>query len=296
MILGVASGKGGTGKTMVAVGLAAALAAHGGATLVDLDVEAPNAHLFFDLEPGGQVTEYLPVPVVNEEVCTRCGQCSDLCQFKAIAVLGQAIVVYDAMCHGCGGCWTICPEGAISQGQRELGQVSWGTAQDAPRLELVMGTLRIGEAMSPFLMKRVMQRVAAQVPVIVDAPPGTSCPMMTAAGFCDAILLVTEPTPFGLYDLRLAVAALRPSGKPLGVLVNRAGLGDQELFDYCQEEGLAVLAKIPFDRQVAQAYSQGRRLTSLRRNWERMLLKVYIHFLRELVLENEFSTMAKVSR
>jgi MinD superfamily P-loop ATPase len=296
MILGVASGKGGTGKTTVAVGLAAALAAHGGATLVDLDVEAPNAHLFFDLEPGGQVSEYIPVPLVDEEVCTRCGQCSDLCQFKAIAVLGQVIVVYDAMCHGCGGCWTICPEGAISQGQRELGQVSWGAARDVPGLDLIMGSLRVGEAMSPPLMKRVMERVDSQGPIIIDAPPGTSCPVMTAAGFCDAILLVTEPTPFGLYDLSLAVAALRPLGKPLGVVVNRAGLGDEKVFDYCQKEGLPVLAEIPFDRKVAQAYSQGRRMTSLRPNWERMLLDIYTHFLGELGLDEGRTPVAEVGR
>lgn len=296
MILGVASGKGGTGKTTVAVGLAAALAAHGGATLVDLDVEAPNAHLFFDLEPGGEVSEYMPVPVVDEEVCTRCGQCSDLCQFKAIAVLGQVIVVYDAMCHGCGGCWTICPEGAISQGQRELGQVSWGSARDVPGLDLIMGRLRVGEAMSPPLMKRVMERVDSQGPIIVDAPPGTSCPVMTAAGLCDAILLVTEPTPFGLYDLSLAVAALRPLGKPLGVVVNRAGLGDDKVFGYCQAEGLPVLAEIPFDREVAQAYSQGRRMTSLRPNWEPMLLDIYIHFLRELGLDEQWAPLAEIGQ
>ncbi len=296
MIIGVASGKGGTGKTTVAVGLATALAAHGGATLVDLDVEAPNAHLFFDLEPASQVKEHLPVPLVDEEICTRCGRCSDLCQFKAIAVLGQVIVVHDAMCHGCGGCWTICPEGAISQGQRELGQVSWGTTRDAPGLELVMGRLRVGEAMSPSLMRRVMDRVQGNGPIIIDAPPGTSCPLMTVAGFCDGILLVSEPTPFGLYDLRLALAALRPLGKPLAVLVNRAGLGDEGLFDFCQEEGLPILAEIPFDREVAQAYSQGGRLTSLRPDWEGMLLGVYTHFLRELVLESDVPVRAGAGR
>lgn len=278
MILAVASGKGGTGKTTVSVSLAALLAQDGPTTLVDLDVEAPNAHLFVEPHWQEQATQFLPVPVVDESRCTRCAACSDLCQFKAIAVLGDVIVTFDPMCHGCGGCWTVCPEQCISQGRRELGESLVGHAVDVDGLRLAMGRLRIGEAMSPPLMKRVMKLIPSDGDVIIDAPPGTSCPAMTATSFADALLMVTEPTPFGLYDLSLAVQALRPMNKPMGVVINRAGMGDDRVLGYCREQGLPILAEIPFDKEIARGYSNGKRLEQSRPALIKTLKDVIAHF------------------
>jgi MinD superfamily P-loop ATPase len=245
---------------------------------VDLDVEAPNAHLFLDPVWEGQETAYLPVPKVDEDACTRCGQCSDICQFKAIAVLGQAIVTFEPMCHGCAACWTICPEQCISQGRRELGQVSWGRAGSLNDLRLVMGKLRVGEAMSPPLMHKVMDRLETDGPVIIDAPPGTSCPAMASVGFASAVVLVTEPTPFGLYDLKLAAEAFSSLDIPMGVIINRAGLGDDKVTDFCLQKGLPVLARIPFDLEVARAYSRGERLVEVRPRLDHDLIRVWDHF------------------
>lgn len=282
MILAVASGKGGTGKTTVSAALAAALAARGPSLLVDLDVEEPNAHLFFDVTWDQERLEHMPVPLVDEDRCTRCGACSDLCQFKAIAVLGQAIVTFDPMCHGCGGCWTICPEKCIAQGRRELGLVRLGRANDAPGLALASGLLRVGEAMSPPLMKRVMAAVQPPVQTVIDAPPGTSCPAMTATRQADAILLVSEPTPFGLYDLQLAVEAMEPMNKPMAVIINRHGLGQDRVSAFCAKKDLPVLARIPFDRAIAEGYSRGQRLEAAAPQWGPRLVRIFDWFVGQL--------------
>lgn len=279
MILAIASGKGGTGKTTVAVSMAISLAARAQTTLVDLDVEAPNAHLFLETEWDISQRAYIPVPLVDEDRCTRCGACGDLCQFAAIKVLGQTIITFTPMCHGCTGCWTICPEKCISQDRRELGEVLGGKVYGVEgSLRLLMGRSRVGEAMSPPLMKKVMAAIEPTEAVVIDAPPGVSCPAMTACGFADAVLLVTEPTPFGLYDLKLAVSAFSSLGKPLGVVVNRAGLGDDRVYDYCREQGLEILAEIPYDREVALGYSQGQTLGQIKPQWGQRLAELYDHF------------------
>jgi len=258
MIVAVASGKGGTGKTTVAASLAWVWDRP--VTAVDLDVEEPNLHLFLKPQISGRETATMVVPVADEPKCTYCRSCADLCQFKAISVLGSVLLTFPEMCHGCGGCIAVCPEKALSAGARELGEISWGRA--AGRIGLFMGRQRVGEAMSPPLMRAVIAKLEQThkevgSDVIIDAPPGTSCPAINAVLPSDLILLVTEPTPFGFHDFRLAHEAFAPLQKPMGVVINRAGLGDRSVQDYCRSQHLPILAEIPFDRRLAEAYSKG---------------------------------------
>lgn len=257
MKIAIASGKGGTGKTTVS----AALASIWDRPLlaVDLDVEEPNLHLFLNPKISGRQEAFLEIPVVDDRKCTRCGRCSDLCQFKALSLLGDTLVTFPEMCHGCGGCFQVCPENALSCGSRLLGEISWGHTQNA---DFIMGCLRVGEAMSPPLMREVKAKIAEMydphgVDMIIDAPPGVSCPAVNAVMDADAVVLVTEPTPFGLYDLRLACSAFTALGLPLGVVVNRSGAGDDQVYAYCRQTGIEILAEIPFDLKVAEAYSRG---------------------------------------
>jgi len=257
MKIAVASGKGGTGKTTVTAALMSVWPSQVAA--VDLDVEEPNLHLFLNPDITEIIPAPLEVPVVDEDKCTHCRKCSELCQFKAISVFGEVILTFPEMCHGCGGCMIICPEGAISAGQRQLGEISVGTALGSP---FFMGRLRVGEAMSPPLMRSVLAELGRRIDqaacdILIDAPPGVSCPAITAVMECDAVVLVTEPTPFGVYDLKLAHEAFSKLGKPMGVVVNRAGIGDDTVYSFCRESSLPILAKIPYDRGIAAAYARG---------------------------------------
>jgi MinD superfamily P-loop ATPase len=258
MIVAVASGKGGTGKTTVTASLAAVW--DGPVVGVDLDVEEPNLHLFLQPVIAGSALAHMMVPEVEEAKCTYCGACSELCQFKAVSVFNQVILTFPEMCHGCGGCMAVCPENAISAGQRELGEIRWGQADDVGFLS---GRLRIGEAMCPPLMRLVKGRlnhILAETggDAIIDAPPGVSCPAVNAVLDSDVIVLVTEPTPFGVYDFKLAWEAFAPLKKPLGAVINRAGVGTEAIYRFCREKGLPILAEIPYDRAIAEAYAHGR--------------------------------------
>ena len=257
MIAAIASGKGGTGKTTVAASLASIWKEP--VTAVDLDVEEPNLHLF--LAPAFRSSEQvdLEVPVVDLDRCTRCRACSDLCQYKAITVMGDVVMTFPEMCHGCGGCLAVCPEGAVSPGARELGTMDEGTFENG---RFLMGRLRVGEAMSPPLMRVVKRRLKPVLDesgghALVDAPPGVSCPAVSAVMDSDVVVLVTEPTPFGFHDFKLAYEAFSPFGKPMGAVINRAGIGDESVRDFCREKGLPVLAEIPYSRAIAEAYSRG---------------------------------------
>lgn len=266
MIVSVASGKGGTGKTTVTASLAAVW--KGLLVAVDLDVEGPNLHLFLQPSLEGSETAVLETPVVDESRCSFCGVCSDLCQFKAISVLSKLVLTFPEMCHGCGGCIAICPEKAISPGTRKLGEISWGKAGE---VKFLMGRLRIGEAMSPPLMRQIKAKLTGMIAAngmdaIVDAPPGVSCPAVTAVMESDVIVLVTEPTPFGAYDFKLAWEAFSSLGKPMGAVINRAGMGNDEVYRFCAEKGLPILAEIPFDRAIAEAYARGRIIADLAPN------------------------------
>ncbi len=258
MIVAVASGKGGTGKTTVTASLTVTWPRP--VIAVDLDVEEPNLHLF--LKPEITSTEVVPleVPVVDESKCTYCRKCAELCQFKAISVMGRMIMTFPEMCHGCGGCMAICPEGAIGVGVRELGVMERGASRGA--IPCLTGRLRVGEAMSPPLMRFVRGRmrdlaVQTRADVLIDAPPGVSCPAMSAVADADVIVLVTEPTPFGFHDFKLAWEAFSPLDTPMAVVINRAGLGDGRVYEFCAEHKLPILAEIPYRRDIAEHYSKG---------------------------------------
>lgn len=258
MKLAVASGKGGTGKTTVSASLVSVW--KNPVIAVDLDVEEPNLHLFLRPEITGRRIAGLEVPVFDASKCTYCGKCGELCQFKAISLMGEVLLTFPEMCHGCGGCIAICPEKALSPGIRELGEMEWGSAGNAGFL---MGRLRVGEAMSPPLMRQVKEKLGEMTEekhadAIIDAPPGVSCPAVNAVMDSDFILLVTEPTPFGTYDLQLAHEAFKPLSIPMAVVVNRAGMGNDAVYEYCRSAGLEIFAEIPYDRTIAEAYSQGR--------------------------------------
>lgn len=263
MIYAIASGKGGTGKTTVTAGLAAVWDRP--FTAMDLDVEEPNLHLFLHPDISSETPAMLEVPVLDAERCTSCGQCAAFCRYKALAFMGGHLLLFPDMCHGCGGCLALCPEGALSPGGRELGQVLEGSFEASPavgRARFLMGRLRVGEAMSPPLMRHVKAKLPKRPgpddpDVLIDSPPGVSCPAVNAVMDADCVVLVTEPTPFGLHDLRLAVEAFRPLGMPLGVVVNRAGVGQTDIAGYCAGVDVPVWAEIPFSRDIAGAYARG---------------------------------------
>lgn len=262
MIISIASGKGGTGKTTVATNLALVLGDR--VELLDCDVEEPNAHLFLKPEIERSERVDTPIPLVDEAKCTFCGKCSDICRFNAIAVVGNKVLVFPELCHSCGGCMLVCPEDAISETGRELGVVNYGHRNG---IRFINGQLRVGEAMSPPLIKRVRAARDPQRITLIDAPPGTSCPVIAAMNGADFILMVTEPTPFGLHDLKLAVEAVKLLGIPCGLVVNRADIGDDKVFTYAQEENLPILLTIPFDRRIAEAYSRGQTIVEALPEW-----------------------------
>jgi MinD superfamily P-loop ATPase len=270
MIISVASGKGGTGKTTISVNMALVLGA--GVELLDCDVEEPNAHLF--LKPIIERSERVevPVPLVDLDKCTFCRKCSDICRFNALAVVKKKVLVFQELCHSCGGCMAVCPEGAISETGRELGTLNFGARAD---IRFINGQLRVGEAMSPPLIKRVRSAANPQRITIIDAPPGTSCPVIAAMNGADFILMVTEPTPFGLHDLKLAVEAVRMLDIPCGLVVNRADIGDRKVFDYAESEKLPVLLTIPFDRRIAEAYSRGNNIVEEFPEWRERFIDLF---------------------
>lgn len=258
----IAGGKGGTGKTTVAANLAVTLAQElapqgTSVTYLDCDVEEPNGHLFLHpiLATSDRVT--VPVPQVDLDLCLGCGKCAEVCQFNAITVINGKAMVFPELCHSCGGCRLACPTGAISPTRQEIGTVETGTAQSFTQLNFVQGRLDIGQVKTPPVIKAVKEHIPARGIAILDAPPGTSCPVVESIRQADYLVLVTEPTPFGLHDLKLVVDMARVLGIPFGVVVNRAGIGDRALYTYCQAENIDILAEIPDDRQVAVAYSRG---------------------------------------
>ncbi len=266
MKITVASGKGGTGKTMVATSLARSLAAvapEQPPLFLDCDVEAPNAHLFLTPMFTEQQAVGLLIPAVDEAKCTHCGKCAEICQYHAIVVLGQKTLVFPQLCHGCGSCTAMCPEGAISEVLDRMGTIERGQAVQG--IDFARGVLDVGEPMAVPVIRQLKKWATAgagQV-VIRDAPPGTSCPVVETVRGSDYLLLVTEPTPFGLHDLRLAAQVAAELGIPAGVIINRENGPYPPLDEFCAEQRLPVLLRIPFERAIAEAVAQGKTLVEI---------------------------------
>ncbi len=257
MKIAIASGKGGTGKTTLSVALAQSF--DGPVSLLDCDVEEPNASIFLRLEDCSEQAVSVPVPSVDSSRCTGCGKCAEMCQFNALAVAGISVLVFTELCHGCGGCARVCPEKAITEVPLSIGALRKGRSGN---IEFIEGRLDIGRAMAPPVIRAVKKAAAPGRTVLIDCPPGTSCPMITAVKGSDFVLLVTEPTPFGLHDLRLAVETVRKLKLPFGVLINRSDTGDERVVEYCGKEKIRLLLQIPDSRKIAEAYSRGESILS----------------------------------
>ena len=278
-VIAIASGKGGTGKTLVATGLARTVAADGRSVvhLIDCDVEEPNAHLFLhpELVTSQEVT--LPLPRVELSQCSFCGRCAEVCAFHAVAVVGEKVLVFPELCHGCGSCARQCPSRAISEEARHLGRIDLGRAGE---IRFAQGLLDVGEAMATPIIRALKQRVipAAEPSAVVflDAPPGNACPVVETLRHADLALLVTEPTPFGRHDLAIAVEVARDQlGLPVGVVVNRDGTGDASVDTYCADAGVPILLRIPHERRIAEAYSEGRLWVDELPEYREPLLRLY---------------------
>lgn len=255
MQIAIASGKGGTGKTTLATNLAVTAAGLGrSVAYLDCDVEEPNGHLFLKPKVDERKSVHMRVPQVLVDRCDHCGKCARACMFSALICLGREPLVFPELCHSCGGCVLACPRDAIVEHLREIGFVETGTRGS---LRFVRGQLHVGEALSPPVIRAVRSAAPRVDWQIIDAPPGTSCPVVAAVRDCDLVLLVTEPTPFGLHDLKLAVAAMGELGLRFGVVLNRSDAGDDRVDVYCEQRGIPVLLRIPQDRRVAEAYSRG---------------------------------------
>ncbi len=250
----IASGKGGTGKTLVATSLALSLPE--GVQFLDCDVEAPNSHIFLNPQWEMEVPTGLVVPRVDESVCTACGECNRVCEFKAIVVIVDKVLVFDELCHGCGACTYICPVDAITEIEKPIGVIRKGSARNG--IHFLQGLLNIGEPMATPIIRRLKKEASPVAKITLrDAPPGTSCPVIESVEGSDYTILVTEPTPFGLNDLKLSVGVCRELNVPLGVIINRADVGDAGIHAYCREEGLPILMEIPLIREVAEGYANG---------------------------------------
>jgi len=277
MIISIASGKGGTGKTTVATNLAASMGSN--VQLLDCDVEEPNSHLFLKPKFTETKTVYTPVPEVDKDKCTLCGKCGEICQFRAIVVIGETVLPFHDLCHSCGGCMEVCPENAIREVGRELGAIQKGHRNG---IEFIHGRLRVGEAMSPPLIKKVRALTDPNKLTIIDAPPGTSCPVIESMRNTDFVLLVTEPTPFGLHDLKLAVGAVRLLNIPHGLVINRSDIGDSQVQAYAQKEEIPILMEIPFDRNIAEAYSKGELIITAMPEWKESFTSLH-HKIEKMV-------------
>lgn len=262
--IAVASGKGGTGKTTIATNLAAVLSSFKrtdtGVQLIDCDVEEPNAHLFLSPQYSKREEVTISIPQIDKTRCTQCGRCSDFCVYNALAMIGQEILIFPELCHGCGGCKFICPAHGITEVQRVIGWVDLGVITSVNGdFDFVRGELKISSPMAPPIIRHLKELIRDDWLTIIDAPPGTSCSVVSTLYGTDYVILVTEPSPFGLHDLKLAYAVVKKLQIPCGVVINRADFsqGDRSIEKFCIKEGITVLQKIPFAREYARCYAQG---------------------------------------
>ena len=272
MIISIASGKGGTGKTTIAVNLALSLESKFPVQFLDCDVEEPNAHFFLNPRFDGSQTVHIPIPEILDKQCTYCGKCAEICAYNAIAVLKDAVLIFPELCHGCGGCHMLCPEKAIQEKGHKIGIIESGTSNG---ITFAHGELDIGQAMSPPLIRAVKALIKPDRTVIIDAPAGTSCPVVESVKGSHVSLLVTEPTPFGLNDLRLAVGTLKELEIPMGVVINRSDGKDRLIRDFCREEKVPVLMTIPLDRRIARAYSEGQTIVASQPSYKKKFVDLF---------------------
>ncbi len=272
MILAIASGKGGTGKTTLATNLAH-VASRAGRVVryLDCDVEEPNGHLFLRPTVIERRDVTVEIPRVDSTRCTGCGRCGRICQYHAIVPIKQQALVFDRLCHSCGGCWRVCPAGAITPEPMTIGEIEVGKSSD---MHVVTGRLQVGFAATPAMIRGVKEHVGSEGLTILDAPPGTSCPVVTSLRGADFVLLTTEPTPFGLHDLTLAVELVRELRIPLAVAINRDGIGDDRVERYCSSEGIEILLRLPDDRRIAEAYSAGRMIVDTLPEYQGLFAKL----------------------
>lgn len=252
MKIAVLSGKGGTGKTTVTANLAVNLP---GCIAVDTDVEEPNLHIFLSPEINTQEEVKTEYPWIDAEKCTLCGRCGDFCRYNAIIPAKNQVLVFRESCHDCGGCKVVCPSGAIEYKKREIGRISTGSSGSG--IPVKYGELNVGEMSGVKIIGQMKNSVEDEELVIIDSPPGTSCATVAAVENVDYALVVSEPTPFGVSDMKMVVEMLRNLEIPFGVVVNKAGLGDREIYEYCEVEGIQILEEILYNRKIAELYARG---------------------------------------
>ena len=281
MIISIASGKGGTGKTLVATSLALSLKDRCKVQLLDCDVEEPNDHIFLRPVITGREAVCIPIPKVDEEKCVHCGKCAEVCAYHAIVVFPKNVLLFPHLCHGCGACSFLCPEKTITEEGKEIGVIESGRTDG---ITFIQGRLNVSEAMPMPVIRKVKEQVNHEGISIIDVSPGTSCPVVESIKGSDFCLLVTEPTPFGLNDLALAVETVKILGVPCGVVINRAGAGNGKVEEYCRKESMPVLLTIPLDTEIARLYSRGTTLAEGMPQWKVKFIELYDR-IQELVDE-----------
>ena len=289
MIIAVASGKGGTGKTTIATSLALSLALNASPPLLflDCDVEAPNAHIFLRPDLTEKQSVDILIPSVLESKCTLCARCSEVCQFNAIAVLGKKVVVFPQLCHGCGSCMLVCPEHAIKELANNIGVIERGLTAEG--ILFARGVLNEGEPMPVPIIRKLKKWIPPQDNQIsiIDTSPGASCPVVAAVQDADFLILVTEPTPFGLHDLCAAVQISREMQIPAGVVINRENGDSLELEGYCHHEDLPVLMRVPYEREIAEGIARGQPLITIKSDYQNQFISLFNQIVAALQLKNE---------